>query len=49
MSNAGTEIHPEPSQGVDEEWMNNGVRQVSTQYGILFGTWEINPKQSQSQ
>jgi len=40
----GTEIHPEPSQSVDEEWIDNSVRDVPTQYSVLLRTRKINTK-----
>ena len=45
MSDIRTEMHPEPSHDVGEEWMDDGVREVSTQYSILFETREMNPEQ----
>ena len=31
------EIRPDRSHGVDVEWVNDGIRQVSVQYSILLG------------
>ena len=42
-------MHPEPNHGVDEEWMDHGVREVSTQDSILLDTREVDLEQPQSQ